>query len=543
MEKADVARELIGHFEDGLEAPTAVDTLLQNFGDEKTAAKLIRRAKHRQRPLAWHIWNFAARVTAIIVGIYAVLILRLCFGRPAPGVDYIARMNAPILATPMEDRAWPLWRKAILASSDGAGPNHNLIFSEALDIRGPFPEPQTIKWLDQHKTALDLARLAASRPVLGFVYGPGGSAKDPELMMSDELYSPTPHLPMLNVPLAHLNLLRQMASLLAFDIYHAADLHDRDRADADFAALIGLSRQIRESDGMLVTELDSLDIDDLTVITLQHVLTDHADVLSDRQLNRLAHSLAGPQVAGDVMTFASERYFFEDFVQRMYTDDGHGDGRITFWGARMLPLLISSTVPNTPPPNTVAAAIALPLMASRAAMMEKYNEWMDQSRANFRLPIRNANWEHLTSQVKSVKDSPAKAVEYPLIALLFPMLSACQESCEWYLGDRDGTLVAIALELYHRRHGEYPATLAQLTPDLLPEIPADRITGDPVKYRVVSGKPIVYSVGIDRVDDGGIRAGAGFTNDPHHAAQWGQKVTTNMKGDWVLYPSVPPTAQ
>src|SRR5687767_12453383 len=54
-EKVEVADELLSHFADGIESGTSVGTLIEKFGDERQAAKLIRRAKKRNRPLPWHI--------------------------------------------------------------------------------------------------------------------------------------------------------------------------------------------------------------------------------------------------------------------------------------------------------------------------------------------------------------------------------------------------------------------------------------------------------------------------------------------------------
>lgn len=65
--------------------------------------------------------------------------------------------------------------------------------------------------------------------------------------------------------------------------------------------------------------------------------------------------------------------------------------------------------------------------------------------------------------------------------------------------------VAIALELYRREHGSYPATLAALAPSYLDTVPADLITGDPLHYRIKpDGTPIIYSVGLNKTDDGGL---------------------------------------
>jgi hypothetical protein len=102
-------------------------------------------------------------------------------------------------------------------------------------------------------------------------------------------------------------------------------------------------------------------------------------------------------------------------------------------------------------------------------------------------------------------------------------------------------LVGIALELHRRRHGRDPAALSELTPHFLPAVPADRITGEPVKYRLVDGRPVVYSVGTDRQDDGGLppRAmvyGRSIPQSPK-AAQWVTPSNpADAAGDWILYP-------
>jgi hypothetical protein len=40
-------------------------------------------------------------------------------------------------------------------------------------------------------------------------------------------------------------------------------------------------------------------------------------------------------------------------------------------------------------------------------------------------------------------------------------------------------------------------------PDLLPAVPPDRYDGKPLRYQLVDGKPLVYSIGSDRDDDAG----------------------------------------
>ena len=65
-------------------------------------------------------------------------------------------------------------------------------------------------------------------------------------------------------------------------------------------------------------------------------------------------------------------------------------------------------------------------------------------------------------------------------------------------------VTAIALKRFQLRHGEFPASLSELTPDLLPSVPVDPVDGKPLRYRLnADGTYTLYSVGEDGVDDGG----------------------------------------
>jgi hypothetical protein len=65
------------------------------------------------------------------------------------------------------------------------------------------------------------------------------------------------------------------------------------------------------------------------------------------------------------------------------------------------------------------------------------------------------------------------------------------------------TVVALAVERYRRKHGDWPAALTKLTPELLKEVPLDPFDGRPLRYRQVEDGAVVYSVGPDGRDDGG----------------------------------------
>jgi hypothetical protein len=76
-------------------------------------------------------------------------------------------------------------------------------------------------------------------------------------------------------------------------------------------------------------------------------------------------------------------------------------------------------------------------------------------------------------------------------------------------------IAALAVERYRRIHGDWPASLEQLVPELLRTVPVDPFDGEPLRFRRLADGVIIYSVGADGADDAGtldrdnsLRAGA-----------------------------------
>jgi hypothetical protein len=83
--------------------------------------------------------------------------------------------------------------------------------------------------------------------------------------------------------------------------------------------------------------------------------------------------------------------------------------------------------------------------------------------------------------------------------------------------------IACALERYHLAHGEYLETLDALTPQFIEKIPHDIIGGQPLHYRRTDdGKFLLYSVGWNETDDGGV-----------DSSQVKSNKGTFAEGDWV----------
>jgi hypothetical protein len=117
-----------------------------------------------------------------------------------------------------------------------------------------------------------------------------------------------------------------------------------------------------------------------------------------------------------------------------------------------------------------------------------------------------------------------------------PAIETATLQHEYVRGSRDAILAAIALELYRRRHGGWPATLDALVPSLLPSVPVDRFTGQPLRYRIIDGMPRLYSVGANLTDDAGTPAKDDYAgNGWRYPRPWSH---VQAKGDWILWPPV-----
>lgn len=74
------------------------------------------------------------------------------------------------------------------------------------------------------------------------------------------------------------------------------------------------------------------------------------------------------------------------------------------------------------------------------------------------------------------------------------------------------TQLILALHCYQREHGSFPESLAALVPEYLPRVPLDDFDGQPFRYS--RERKLVYSVGSDLSDEGGLELrGGGARSD------------------------------
>lgn len=546
-ERMDVARELIAHFSDGLAAGRTAEQLVADFGDPVRASRLIRQGKLRTRPYWWQAWWYSTRfsLAALAFGIlvYVALAARFYWGKPLLAHNYVREINER-RAVPDEDRAWPLYREAS-ALMGRVGADY-----DATTVMPGTPEwDKLVADVRRNRRALDYARSGAEKPHLGAMLGSAGE-ENPELV---------------SVILDYAQVAREITRLLLADARLAAVEGDTARVVDDVTALTRLADQLWEPPVTLVEQLVSIAILTTAMDVTGRILEDHADIFSEGQLTELAHRFAATSV-GESIDFEFERLMFLDLLQRMYTDDGFGEGRVTPEGLRVLDsytnsprlklLNLAKLADGSATASRAIAATAYALGPGMAAMIgsrrenqELYDSLLDEAiRAHQGPP-----WTWDPQQVQRSCDRLSELtgdqtgmLRYAPVAVMLPSVSACYAATERTIQKRDALEVAIALVLWKKRHGEWPPSLAELVPELLPAVPPDRLDGQPLKYALDDGEPVLYSIGNDRDDDSGRAAKAGayapfpisFVRPMGDLPKFYQ--SDENDGDWILWP---PSAQ
>jgi len=522
-EQLDVARELVTHFQDALEEVTdaaretglevppedgaRVAKLVADFGDPDTTARLIRRARLRSRPLPARLARAAKHAllatAAPLALVYGVLFIRFHSEEssvpPEAVPTFVERNNTAVDGLPEGEKAWPVYHRVHtrLAAALDAWPLHETADPEDSTWRlflarpGDAPWPHLVAFLETVavREALREVRAARTAPHLGFRF---------DVQWSEMGDVRTPAGP-LWVAFNFLN------PLLAAEVARALEVADGALAHESLVTLTSMARQAYGVAPMFCFNWLGFTALESAEKATDYVLERSPDLFSERHLVDLAHrfsELGGP--GSSRRGREAEREEARLGWDRLYANREGTSGRITrsglerirrshaWWGHRTLPaetLLVS----------TPCAPVLPFVVVTREALEEKTRSIYAAVDAQLARPF----WERDAALLRSAFADVASVRYLPFQYVRIPR--PWLESGGAELIRRDATLALIALELFRRRHGRWPEHLQELVPAFLPALPLDQFDGQPLRYRLVDGKPLLYSIGGDRDDDGGRR--------------------------------------
>jgi hypothetical protein len=485
-EKLEVAEELIAHFEDGLQRGRSSSALIDAFGDPEIASQLIRNGKQRTRSMK----NRIVQGLLWMAGTSGVGFLILAFvfylGQPEPSVDYLAVISRPVLAAADHDKGWMIYRDLWIKHgfSEGGGfdslalyiPGHEEKSVETL-VRPSDGElwPAATRRLAEIEDLLEGFRVGGVRPSFGVPlhvdlteYSEADFQalfpnRDRQTMSAEvkEQFGTEMSGMISSLHMPHVQAMRNAARILIVDTRWAIQQGDLERAIRNIEAMSGISNQVTESK-FLVCTLAGYAINTQALDLIGECLDDQV-AFKDQHLERIRIAIANVPLV-EMVDIASERAQFLDIVQKSYTDDGHGDGRITPKGLEILKEIEALTIwedsssPNPPSGWSIPyltqenlPPTSLLVFATRKQLTDKADEYFRIMDADMKVGAIDDNAENAIGD--AIRELPEG---YVLIKILFPAFHYVRQARVRAQVNTDSVLAALAVIRYQRERGRLP---------------------------------------------------------------------------------------
>jgi hypothetical protein len=284
----------------------------------------------------------------------------------------------------------------------------------------------------------------------------------------------------------HLGQAREIAFLLAYDVLLRAQDADFDGAVTSCLALLNAGRAV-DDEPPLLSQLVRGAVEWVAADKLERILAQGEPSTTALAVLQRAFTEETTELLS-VSAWRAERAYFDRSLELVEGGDAPlaevPDIQAFFAG-------ISEQKENERRPGEVLYARLFP-KKHRAAVLRFMNRCVETAK----LPVLQQLQQAAQLQTEAQQD-------WQLIRLGASAYRPLVESFGRGTAITRCTLVALALEQYRRKHGSWPAELAALVPDFLPEIPADPFDGKPLRFGRFDQGVVVYSVGRNGIDDGG----------------------------------------
>ena len=536
-ERADVQRELTSHFQEALASGKSADDVVRAYGDAQACAKNLRIAVIAKRSPIDRAFGltfmWSARAAGAFVLLYAVVAISMSFNTPKVSFDPVKRYreSLPVAKSP-DQVAWPAYRDALVKMGMGRDDpkrESNPLETAAIDsLPGSENWNTATAWLTANRAQIDAFCKATERPVLGFPVGVAVSDDDVALFgknsqsnsnaaidNSDVDKPDRSEFPSFNMLLPPLAPLKQATRIIASDMMMAVEKADGERATRDAEAIIALSIHAQEG-RILIGDLVGMSIRSIVVNRILMALEWKPNTFTDSQLKRLQNALRSVPRALERPDFTSERLMFEDIVQRLYTDDGHGDGRFApqWKQLRLISALESVSGGNnrkeqgaTSQFTLLASWLSQPFafyaIAGRKEALDHYDASMKRLASQPNDSLNDTVTASAIADEKFVESMTAYGARFFLEGLLMPALGKVEFNFQIDRANRDACVISIAAELYHRANGKWPASAKDLAPLCNGNAARDSWNGKSILMETDANGFRMWSVGRNGVDDRG----------------------------------------
>ena len=118
-------------------------------------------------------------------------------------------------------------------------------------------------------------------------------------------------------------------------------------------------------------------------------------------------------------------------------------------------------------------------------------------------PQASQDFQAIASRFPSYQRWGVDRFRYLRTLLLRPILAIHGPQTGRGNPQNEAAMTAIGIERYRRQFGRVPERLEQLVPDFLTQLPIDPFDGQALRYVLQRDRYLLYSIGEDRVDNGG----------------------------------------
>ena len=561
-EREDVARELRSHFQSALDDGRSIDDIVRAFGDPRAAGRLIGRAKRRCRSPIWHAWMWSCRgmaaLFALMLVAYGWAAWAYYGAEPTITRNYLKEINDPIRALDPSECALPEYEVVYFSFSQEETERMRAA------LRRDASDPESRAWaMDQLRPHIPRIRAAAERPHLGWVivhdsriayHNPSFDFSRSDDAQRSEAVN---DVGLLDVLLTPLSLFWVFTPALHLDLEAAVDGCDVRTAIADARAIVGMCRHMHEM-GFAIAHLNGIAHASRLLETVRTGVIFGACDWQAPDLRGLAHALAPLRRLGS-LHLEYDRLAFLDVNQRFFSAGPFG------------PAILNAAAFDAWRENSKLRALRLGTSLSRNEG-ERYTETWDPAAAFVSatqaeaLKFTEALFRHIDADARSRPwevdelqagawlqrfDEGSLAARRLWFSRAMAFESAEQITRTWrFRAEIDATLAVLAAEVFRLERDRWPASWDELVPSYLPEAPVDMFTGDPLRISERDGVWFIYSVGVDRKDDGGVPPEDPMDVQPTGGpGQWRSRsdfdaLTPQLRraldGDWILWPPIDP---
>jgi len=464
------------------------------------------------------------------------------FAQPTPRVDesfdeYEARYVQWYDSVPEQDQAWPEMQAI------------DVLLKDQLDGMRLTTDPTADAWDASVDFVQDHGELVEQ--IWGYSTHAHLAIPPSGLFKED----PSEDLPKgIGILLPNLGMIGTQSRMLVIDAILASEAGDHERVLTDIRTVRDLQRFIPVANTTIEMLVDIL----IGSIVSQAILANQIDLSgwSKEDLDQLALLFQPPDIQAKMIRAVSvEGWMVQDMLNWVYEDSANG--QITILGAkrlmgmaRMLDTLDGDTFSG----ESVEGLSALARATSLKRDIRSLEDQIALSDRLFQIILGEANtptnvFHKFQSSVliEELASQKVNRFEYLPVLMIIPELSRSYRRFVQAKGVDSAAAILVALHRHHRRHGAFPASLDRLDADFVHSSFVDPYTGQPFKYKLIDGKPLVYSLGPDRDDDGG----KPILNEEGDAEYWPDFLTLDeletldedgraaIDGDWVLYPMIP----